>query len=404
MTRILHFSDLHIGTENYGRLDVDTGLSTRLMDFLRAFDYVVDCAIEEQVDLVLFTGDAFKNRSPTPTHQREFAKRILRLSAAGVPTVLLAGNHDLPNAANRAHSIEIYDTLRVENVWVAHKPGILKIPTTSGPLQVVAVPWVTRSRILTDDSTRGMSAEKINRAIQEKLIQLLRMFAKEVNPEVPAVLAGHLTVEGAVWGSERSVLLGSDVTVPKTVLADDVYDYVALGHVHKHQAIHDIPPMVYAGSIERIDFGERREAKGFVMVHVDGHETCWEFRETPTRPLVQIDVDVTEKDNPLQAVATRIEATETKDAIVKLVIQCTLDQAGVLEDRDLRDLLSDAAYIAAIQREVERPQRLRLGDAGTIADMTPRELLAKYFEAKQTDAEYAETLLEYAEEIWEEEV
>ncbi|WP_200907442.1 metallophosphoesterase family protein, partial [Ardenticatena maritima] len=71
MPRILHFSDLHIGTENYGRINPETGLSTRLEDFLRAFDFVVDYALENDVDLVLFTGDAFKNRDPSPTHQRE---------------------------------------------------------------------------------------------------------------------------------------------------------------------------------------------------------------------------------------------------------------------------------------------------------------------------------------------
>lgn len=404
MPRILHFSDLHIGTENYGRLDVETGLSTRLMDFLRAFDFVVDYALDDQVDLVLFTGDAFKNRDPTPTHQREFARRIRRLSQAGIPTVLLAGNHDLPNTTTRANSIEIYATLEVENVWVAHKPAVHEISTTAGPIQVVAVPWVTRSRILADESTRGMSTDELNRALREKVIMLLDRLAERVNPELPAILAGHLTVEGAVWGSERSVLLGSDVTVPKSVLANPIYDYVALGHVHRHQSLHESPPIVYAGSIERIDFGEAKEQKGFVLVEIGPAETTWAFIQTPTRPLVQIDVDVTEEEDPAQAVSAQVARHDTSDAIVKLVVRCTLEQVGALLDRHLRELLSDAAYVASIQRDVERPRRLRLGDAGTIANMTPRELLEQYFEAKSTDADYAERLLDYAEEIWAEEL
>ena len=101
--RILHFSDLHIGVENYGRIDPETGLSTRLGDFLDSLEQVVEFALNEGGDLVLLAGDAYKGRDPTQTHQREFAKRLNRLSQAGIPTFLLVGNHDLP-AASRAAS------------------------------------------------------------------------------------------------------------------------------------------------------------------------------------------------------------------------------------------------------------------------------------------------------------
>ena len=67
--RVLHFSDLHIGVENYGRTDPETGLSTRLGDFLDSFDQVVEFALNESVDLVLLAGDAYKGRDPTQTHQ-----------------------------------------------------------------------------------------------------------------------------------------------------------------------------------------------------------------------------------------------------------------------------------------------------------------------------------------------
>ncbi|MBI2323240.1 MAG: metallophosphoesterase, partial [Chloroflexi bacterium] len=88
MVTILHCADLHLGVENYGHPDPATGMSTRLGDFLRAFDQAIDEAVALPVDLVVFAGDAYKSRDPSPTHQREFAARIARLSAAGIPTVL----------------------------------------------------------------------------------------------------------------------------------------------------------------------------------------------------------------------------------------------------------------------------------------------------------------------------
>ncbi|HJW87988.1 MAG TPA: metallophosphoesterase, partial [Dehalococcoidia bacterium] len=70
--KLLHFSDLHLGVETYGHIDPATGLSSRLGDFLRCLDVVVDRALEGDVDLVLFCGDAYKSRRPEPTEQREF--------------------------------------------------------------------------------------------------------------------------------------------------------------------------------------------------------------------------------------------------------------------------------------------------------------------------------------------
>src|ERR1700736_5110361 len=94
--RIAHLADTHIGMENYGRLNPETGLNQRLHDFLRSLDQAIDGAIEARVDLVVFAGDIYKTRDPTPTHQREFARRIHRLSAAVGRRMMAAGNTEIP--------------------------------------------------------------------------------------------------------------------------------------------------------------------------------------------------------------------------------------------------------------------------------------------------------------------
>src|SRR5829696_6451136 len=107
--RVLHFADVHIGMENYGRTDAETGLSSRVRDFLRRMDEMIEYARENDVDLTIFAGDAFKTRSPNPTYQREFAWRVRDLLALA-PLVMLVGNHDLPPTMLKASSIEIYET------------------------------------------------------------------------------------------------------------------------------------------------------------------------------------------------------------------------------------------------------------------------------------------------------
>src|SRR5215204_2770582 len=116
--RVLHFADVHVGMENYGKTDPNSGLSSRVVDFLRRMDEMVEYARDNDVDLVIFAGDAFKTRTPNPTFQREFAWRIQDLAALA-PVVLLVGNHDLAPNAMKASSIEIYHTLAVPNVVVA---------------------------------------------------------------------------------------------------------------------------------------------------------------------------------------------------------------------------------------------------------------------------------------------
>jgi exonuclease SbcD len=149
--RILHFSDLHLGVETYGHIDPTSGLSTRMLDFLSSLDQVVEYALEKDIDLVLFCGDAYKSREPSQTQQREFARRIGRLSSEDIPLFLLVGNHDLPNAIGRATAVEIFHTLAIKNVHVANRPGTYHIPTKSGPLQVVALPWARRSALLSKE-------------------------------------------------------------------------------------------------------------------------------------------------------------------------------------------------------------------------------------------------------------
>src|SRR4030042_371227 len=127
MIRILHFADLHLGVETYGRIDPATGLSSRLGNFLEAFDQVVNYALDNDIDLILFCGDAYKSRDPSQTYQREFAKRIRRLVEKNKQVFLLAGNHDLPNATGRATSVEIFDTLSIKNVIVGNTPQPYRI-------------------------------------------------------------------------------------------------------------------------------------------------------------------------------------------------------------------------------------------------------------------------------------
>ncbi len=400
MIRVLHFADLHLGVENYGRLDASTGLHSRLVDFLRSFDELVDYALTEAVDLVLFAGDAYKNRDPNPTHQREFAMRVQHLVSAGIPVFLLVGNHDIPRTAGRANTLDIFSTLEVPQVYVGRRPGLHHISTRSGPVQVLALPWIVRSHLLSREEFKNRSLREIEELTLDKLQNIVQEAIDGLDPDVPTILAAHGSVQGAVYGSERSVMLGQELVLPRSLLNNPAFDYVALGHIHRHQVLSDSqPPIVYSGSVDRIDFGEEKEAKGFVVAEVAKGSTDFRFIElTSTRRFVTIEAQA-DGANPMAQVNEAIAAHDINDAIVRLIIHTTMDKNRLLDDREIQRSLSAAHKVATVVHDVERVARLRLGQDQTIEQMTPQELLERYFQLRKVPKPRIEKLLEYAQRV-----
>jgi len=399
--KVIHFADAHLGVENYGQLDPQTGLSTRLTDFLRSIDAIVDTALDEAADLVVFCGDAYKTRDPSPTHQREFARRIRRLSHAGVPTVLVAGNHDVPNAVGRAHTMEIYRTLEVEHVYVARSPGVLDIETAHGAVQVGVLPWIVRSNLLSRDDYKNRSLDEVNGLLLERIEMILTGedgLISRLRDDVPHILVVHGTVQGATYGSERTVMLGQDVVLPLQLLKHPSWDYVALGHIHQHQAIEAerTPPVVYSGSIERIDFGEEREDKGFVVAEVERGSCSWAFRKLDVRPFLTVRVTA-DGDDPTGQILAALERAPIEDAVVRLIVRTTADRDVLIRENEVRRALDPAFYIAAILHDVVRPERMRLGAQEDVAGLTPLAALERYLQVRETSRDRIQVLMHHAE-------
>lgn len=398
--RLLHFADLHIGMENFGQIDPETGVNQRVLDFIQRLRDIVDTALEREADLVIFAGDAFKTRDPNPTYQRELARQVMRLARANVPIVLLVGNHDIPIIANRASSVDIFHTLEVPNVIVGRKEELHRIETRRGVIQVGTAPWPQRARLLQQDENRNLNAEQLDWLLANTVIDELRRLSEEVDPGLPAVLTGHFSVSGARFGSERSVMIGQDVVINLSALNLPAWDYVALGHIHKHQSLNadNYPPVVYAGSLERIDFGEEFEPKGFCWVNVQRGATTWEFVSVPARRFITIDADAThDGDTPTEAVLRAIERHDVQDAVVRVRVTLLQHQEAGFRPRDVERAIRErgARFLVGIQKQIEREIRSRIGVRNP-ESLTPVELLRRYFISKKTPPDQIESLMKLA--------
>ncbi len=409
--RILHFADAHIDMANYGRHDPETGLPLRVLDFLKSLDAIVDAAIAEKVDLVIFAGDAYKDRSPGPTFQREWGRRIMRLSQAHIPTLLLVGNHDISPAIGRAHAIHEFDTLQVPWVQVLSKPGLLRPEQLWNlPVQVIAWPWVSRSALMAARGLSGTDPAEINSQIAGIIIEETNDWLAQADPSLPIILTAHASIEGALYGSERMAMLGSDLVLPGSLVRDTRLDYVALGHIHKPQDLNKgaQPPVIYPGSIERVDFGEAADDRFFVIANVARGKTTVTWKKlTGVRPFIERRVVL---DQALSAVEASTESvTETlrsalpgpqelEGAILKLIVEYPREYEALIDEAALRKYVENAFEFHLVRRP-QTEARVRLAVDQSISGLSPLDLLSQYWRASKVNEADAEALQKLAQNV-----
>ena len=192
-------------------------------------------------------------------------------------------------------------------------------------------------------------------------------------------------------------------------VANPALDYIALGHIHKHQVLSQKPPVVYAGSLERLDFGEEKDDKGFYIIDIDTdsetgeRKLSFDFHRIEGRRFLTISVDIA-RDNPLP-MATILKAVEDnkakiQNAIVRLQINLTAEAEGQLSDSEIKYALKEAHYFT-ITRNIDREVRLRLKHH-TAEEITPAKALEEYIKQQDFSKKYGQKLLEHGSRLMQE--
>ena len=403
MIKILHLSDTHIGSGfQHGTINPKTGLNTRLEDFVATLSRCIDRAIAEPVDLVLFSGDAFPDATPPPYVQAKFGEQFRRLADAEIPTVLLVGNHDQHSQGEGGASLCIYRTLGVPKFVVGDSIDTHRIETRNGAVQVITLPWLTRSSLLTRPQTENLSLAEVNKLMIDRLEPVLAAEIRRLDPLVPTVLLGHLMADNATLGAERLLAVGKGFTLPMSLLNRPCFDYVALGHIHRHQNLNksNDPPIIYPGSIERVDFSEEKEDKGFVLIELERGRAQWEFCPLKVRAFCTIEVDVSKAEDPQAALIKAIGKKDIQDAVVRLIYKLRSEQLDGIDTASLHRALS-SAHTYTIQAElVSQLARPRLPELGAGSSTThPLEALKTYLDNRDDLKDIATEMLEAGQKL-----
>lgn len=385
--RFIHLSDIHIGLLTHGRLNPSTGHNTRLEDILKCLDHVLETVARESVDVILIAGDVFHRENPLPAEEIEFARRIGKAAGKdGARVVMVLGNHDYSSSGIGASAVEIFPALDIEGVTIARKPEVIEVNTKSGLVQVACLPWAGRGALLSREEYKSLSSQELQAEIERRLIAIVRGLAGKTRQKDPAVLLAHVAARGArLSGTETDTLTTSDPVVPVTVLADPAFQYVALGHIHRFQDLNEgeDPPVVYSGSIERIDFTEEKEKKGFVMGEISESETGWkciyQFRETPARRFITIDLGEIDEERKRLLIPDGISPGDTEGAVVRVRYEVGSPGEEV-DEKEIRSAFGGAQSLR-IERVFSKPKKT-MRQTELSKTMSVLDALDKYVQSK----------------------
>ncbi|MGF1541708.1 MAG: exonuclease subunit SbcD [Pleurocapsa sp.] len=402
MIKILHLSDIHMGSGfSHGRINPETGINTRLEDFLNSLSIAIDRAITEPVDLVLFGGDAFPDATPPPYVHEAFASQFRRLADANIPAVLLVGNHDQHSQGNGGASLSIYRTLVVPGFIVGDTIATHGITTKNGDIQVITLPWLNHSTLLTRPQTEGLDLAEVNELLIKTLQPVLEAEVRRLDQTIPTVLLGHLMADRANLGAEKFLAVGKGFTIPVSMLIRPEWEYVALGHVHRHQNLNPAnnPPIIYPGSIERVDFSEEKEEKGYVLVEIAKGKVNWEFCPLPARPFVTIEIDISTANDPQAAILQAIAKRELTDSVVRLIYKLRSEQLESINTNGIHHALKPAHSFSIRPELVSQLARPRLPELGVGNTLDPIEALKTYLNNREDLQDISKDLLAAAQQL-----
>ncbi len=263
------------------------------------------------------------------------------------------------------------------------------------------MPHITRHQLVTIEKYANLGAAEIDRLLIEQVSAILADYYQKLDPALPTISTAHMTLDKALAGIELELLVGYTLTFPTEMFVHDKIDYVALGHVHKHQIIkHTKPAIVYAGSLERVDFGEEREDKGFVHVELSRGNTKYSFRSINPRPFVTLDLNLTTASNPTKTVVDAITESLIPGSVLRIRYKIKQEQLTQLDEKAIRQAAAGTLIVRLLPPEIEMSQnRTRMPQLTENVAATPMAALETYLtevapERKEALVARAQTIME----------
>lgn len=337
--RIIHTADWHLCTK-LDRVDRTNDLKARV-------EAVAGLCDEHRADVLAVAGDLFCDAASVD----DMAAALDHLHATfrdffdrGGTILAVTGNHDrearvgLVRQGMRLAAPAGGKQFRPGRMYLLSQPLVAALEARPGDAaQFVLLPYPTATRYgLPDD--RFVSTAEQNRALNARVCGWLADARAEVEAKLPTVLVGHLHVAGAGLSHALYRITEADDVVFDHGFRPNWVHYAALGHIHKPQALGGLPTVRYSGSLDRLDFGERDDDKGVVLVEVGPAGVVGEPTWLPIAPTPMHRVELAGTAGELDGLAGMVPDGDRWTALVRVVT--TLVPGGPTRDEVVRAVRS----------------------------------------------------------------
>jgi len=258
--KLLHTADWHAGRTLHGQ--------SRTPEIRQVLREIAELAQLEAVELILVAGDLFDSKYPTPDAEEAVYEFFLTTAKAGIPSVVIAGNHDSPlrlDAVGRV--LRLAEVHVVGEARVAGQGGVLELAVKGELVRIAALPFVSERRIVKVaelKSDPGAWRDRYRQGMRTLINNLTAGFSGDaVN-----LLMMHTTMEGATLANSEHTFHCTEAYTVSADLVPEGVNYLALGHIHKPQVVVGLAENQarYAGSIIQLDFGEEGDHKAVYLI------------------------------------------------------------------------------------------------------------------------------------------
>ncbi|MDW7681772.1 MAG: metallophosphoesterase, partial [bacterium] len=314
--KIIHISDTHLGFSEYFKIDPVSGINQREQDFYNAWNYVVDEIIRQRPDFVVHAGDLFHSSRPVNRAIAVALEGIQKISDAGIPFVAISGNHSTPKIRATGSIFESISLL--PNVFASFRSQYEKFLVNGCAIHCVPHCSLT---------------EELERAFQSIQVDSDNLF--------------NILITHGAWAGNRQFSMGefNEQHIQDPEINQKLkFDYIALGHYHKHLKIK--PHAVYSGATERTSFNEAGNSTGFVMVDLE--TLTIEYHETPSRPMIRLAaVDCSDLNSQdIYAQLEKLSTPQLTDALVTLHLNNVQHDTLIqLENREIDAIFQHVFYL-----------------------------------------------------------
>lgn len=260
--KILHTSDWHLGHRllEQSQFDEQSQYLTWLLEFIAA----------QNIDIVLVSGDLFDTGVPSSQGQKLYYDFLIHLKNTNCKYLIVTGgNHDAPSTINAPKELlQALSILVVGKATENIEDEVFKLEVNGEEIIIAAVPYLRDQDIRR--AIAGEDSQEINNRYKTALINHYNEAAahcqKLKSDNTVAIAMGHLFAVGGVTSdSEQTIYVGNLGDIGANDFPS-LFDYVALGHLHKAQQIGTFNNIRYSGSPYMLSFSEANSIKKMVVI------------------------------------------------------------------------------------------------------------------------------------------